>query len=64
MDYFADPMELDVMESWGGVEALIADGAEDKFGAGTTDFLREANNRQEYMKKEIFRRYGLEPFDF
>ena len=48
------------MESWGGVEGLIAEGAEDKFGPGTAAFLREANVRQEYMKKEIIRRYGME----
>lgn len=64
VDYIADPMELNPMESWGGVEALIADGVEDRFGDGTKDFLREAYTRQEYMKTEIFRRYGLEPIDF
>lgn len=48
------------MESWGGVEALVAAGAEERFGSGTAAFLREANMRQEYMKKEIIRRYGME----
>lgn len=47
------------MESWGGVEDLIKQGAEEKFGNGTTEFLREANVRQEYMNHEIFRRYGI-----
>ena len=53
-------MEVNPMESWGGVEALISDGAETRFGVGTEDFLREAYTRQKYMKKEIFRRYGLD----
>jgi len=52
-------MELNPMESWGGVEDLIKQGAEEKFGNGTTEFLREANVRQEYMNHEIFRRYGI-----
>lgn len=52
-------MELNPMESWSGVEDLIKQGAEGKFGNGTTEFLREANVRQEYMKHEIFRRYGM-----
>jgi hypothetical protein len=60
VDYVKDPLERDPMEMWGGVEALISDGAEEKFGAGTADFLREAHKRQEYMKKEIIRRYGIE----
>jgi len=47
------------MESWSGVEDLIKQGAEEKFGNGTAEFLREANIRQEYMKHEIFRRYGM-----
>ena len=60
MDYIRDPLEEDVWETWGGVEALISRGAEEHFGEGTTEFLREADRRQEYMKKEIIRRYGME----
>lgn len=60
VDYIADPLELHGMDSWGGVEGLIADGAEERFGAGTSDFLREAFVRQEYMKTEILKRYGME----
>ena len=60
VDYVKDPLEHEPMESWGGVEALIAAGAEEIFGPGTAVFLREANVRQEYMKKEIVRRYGME----
>jgi hypothetical protein len=48
------------MESWNGVEGLINDGAEERFGVGTVEFLREAYKRQEYMKKEIFRRYRMD----
>lgn len=44
----------------GGVEALISAGAETIFGDGTVEFLREAHRRQEYMRKEIVRRYGME----
>ena len=60
LDYIRDPLELETMESWNGIEGLIRDGAEQRFGAGTADFLREAYKRQEYMKKEIFRRYRME----
>ena len=60
LDYIIDPLELDIMESWNGVEGLICDGAEEKFGAGTADFLREAYRRQEYMKTEIFIRYEMD----
>lgn len=60
VDYVKDPLELDVMESWNGVEGLISDGAEEKFGAGTAEFLREAYKRQNYMREEIFRRYRME----
>lgn len=59
VDYVADPLELNPMESWSGVEDLIKKDVEKKFGKGTTEFLREANVRQEYMKHEIFRRYGM-----
>jgi hypothetical protein len=48
------------MSSWGGVEGLISKGAEEKFGEGTEDFLREAYKRQERMKTELLRRYGLQ----
>jgi len=54
-----DPLEVDVMESWQGVDGLIKDGAEEKFGDCTVLFLREAYERQEYLKVEIPRRYGL-----
>jgi len=60
VDYIKDPIEYDPMEMWGGVEALISAGAEEIFGAGTAEFLREAHQRQEYMRKEIIRRYGME----
>lgn len=60
VDYIRDPLELDAMESWNGVEGLINDGAEERFGVGTVEFLREAYKRQEYMKKEIFRRYRMD----
>jgi hypothetical protein len=59
VDYIKDPGEEDYLESWDGVEGLIALGAEDKFGLETSEFLREANARQVYMKKELLRRYGL-----
>jgi len=60
VDYISDPLELDGMDSWDGVEGLIEDGAEEKFGVGTAEFLRGAFQRQEYMKSEILRRYGLQ----
>jgi len=47
------------MVSWHGVEDLISKGAEEKFGQGTEKFLRDAFKKQEYMKTEILRRYGL-----
>jgi hypothetical protein len=47
------------MYSWDGVEDLISNGADDKFGVGTTEFLKNAFERQIYMKKEILRRYGM-----
>lgn len=55
-----DPLEVDAWETWGGVEEFISRGAEEHFGEGTTEFLREAVKRQEYMKREIVRRYGME----
>lgn len=60
VDYVKDPLELDVMESWNGIEGLINDGAEEKFGVGTAEFLREAYIRQNYMREEIFRRYRMD----
>jgi hypothetical protein len=60
VDFVKDPLEYNPMETWGGIDALIEKGAENMFGEGTEEFLREANKRQEYMKTEIYRRYGLE----
>jgi hypothetical protein len=48
------------MDSWGGIDGLISSGAEAKFGLGTEEFLKNAYDRQEYMKTEILRRYGME----
>jgi hypothetical protein len=60
VDYVGDPAEEKPMESWGGVEGLILNGAEDTFGPGTEQFLRDAYHRQSHgMKVELFRRYGL-----
>jgi hypothetical protein len=59
VDYIKDPFETDNLDSWNGIEGLIAAGAEEKFGEGTEAFLREAHKRQAYMKTGIFRRYGL-----
>ena len=47
------------LESWYGVEGLITDGADEKFGPGTATFLREAFKQQEVMKAELPKRYGL-----
>jgi hypothetical protein len=60
VDYVRDPLETEMLESWNGVQELIAEGAEEKFGKGTAEFLREADRRQKYMRAELFRRYGLE----
>jgi hypothetical protein len=60
VDYLADPLELDGMFSWDGIEGLISMGAEEKFGSGTDQFLRKAFEKYEYMRIEILRRYGLE----
>ena len=60
MDYVVDPLEQDSMPSWVGVEGLISDGAEEKFGPGTSEFLRQAFEQQKYMRPELLRRYGLE----
>jgi hypothetical protein len=59
VDYVKDPAEEDPLESWSGVEGLISMGAEDIFGPGTKQFLRDASSRQSHMKVEVFRRYGL-----
>jgi hypothetical protein len=58
VDYIEDPLEKDAIYSWYGIEGLIQAGAEEKYGVGTEEFLREAQKRQTYMKWEIFRRYG------
>lgn len=58
-DYLNDPKEDNPMHSWEGVQGLIADGAENKFGPGTERFLLDADRRHTYMKSEIFKRYGL-----
>jgi hypothetical protein len=60
IDYIKDPLEVDGMDSWGGIDGLISSGAETKFGLGTEEFLKNAYERQEYMKTEILRRYGME----
>ena len=60
VDYVKDPLEYEPMDSWGGVEALISDGAEERFGTGTSEFLHKAHEQQWYMRKEIIRRYGME----
>jgi len=59
VDFVTDPVEEKPMESWDGVEGLIRKGAENRFGKGTTEFLREADRRQKHWKKDIPRRYGL-----
>lgn len=59
VDYLKDPLENDKLDSWNGFEGLISSGAEEKFGEGTELFLREANERQQAMRTEIFRRYGM-----
>jgi len=53
-------MEEDPWQSWQGIEDLISRGAEEKFGPGTEEFLRKAFEKQQYMKSEILRRYGLQ----
>jgi hypothetical protein len=60
VDYVRDPLELDAMESWDGIEGLMKGGAEVRFGPGASAFLQEAKKRHEYMKVEIMRRYGLD----
>jgi serine/threonine protein kinase HipA of HipAB toxin-antitoxin module len=58
-DYVKDPAEEDPLESWSGVEGLISMGAEDIFGSGTKQFLRDASSRQSHIQVELFRRYAL-----
>ena len=60
-DYLDDPRENSPMHSWEGVQGLIADGAELKFGPGTERFLLDADRRQTFMKSEIFQRYRRDP---
>jgi hypothetical protein len=60
VDYVIDPLETDSLQSWDGVEGLTLEGAEQKFGAGTEDFLRAAYEKQKYMRTEILKRYGLQ----
>ena len=59
VDYVSDPNEEDPMISWHGVEDLISMGAEEKYGEGTEKFLRDAFKKQDYLKMELSRRYGL-----
>jgi hypothetical protein len=59
IDFVKDPEEDNAMESWDGVEGLIKDGVEDRFGEGASAFLLEAYERQKVMKSEIPRRYGV-----
>lgn len=47
------------MVSWNGIEGLISEGAEKRFGEGTEKFLKDAFQKQEYMKQDLLRRYGL-----
>jgi hypothetical protein len=58
-DYENDPKEESPMFSWNGVDGLIKDGAEEKFGPGAELFLLDAARRESYMRSEILRRYGL-----
>lgn len=48
------------MESWYGVEDLIEKGAETTFGLGTERFLRMADEKVKYMKRETLRRYEVD----
>jgi len=50
---------MNPMVSWHGVEDLISMGAEERFGEGTEMFLRDAFKKQDYLKTEMLRRYGL-----
>jgi hypothetical protein len=59
VDFVKDPVEEYPMESKDGIEGLIKAGAEKRFGPGTTEFLREAHERQEYFKTELARRYAI-----
>lgn len=53
-------MEENRLISWDGIEGLIAQGAEEIFGIGTEKFLRDAYEKQNYMKTELLQRYGLQ----
>jgi hypothetical protein len=59
VDYVADPLEVNGIESWHGVKGLLSQDVDEKFGVGTADFLSNASERHLYMKTEILRRYGL-----
>jgi len=59
VDFKADPNEENPMVSWNGIEGLISEGAEKRFGEGTEKFLKDAFQKQEYMKQDLLRRYGL-----
>lgn len=59
MDYISDTNEEDPKSiSCSGIEGLISMGAEEKFGHGTAQFLRDAFTKQDYLMTEIPRRYG------
>jgi hypothetical protein len=59
VDYIKDPQEQDGWESWYGVDDLIRHGVEKSFGPGTAQFLKEAEEKQKYVKNEILKRYGV-----
>jgi len=64
VDYVSDPLEASLMESWNGIEDLIKNGAQERFGTGAQSiFARGIRGAYlQYMKKEITRRYGMDPF--
>jgi len=43
VDYVADPLEVNGIESWHGVKGLLSQ--DEKFGVGTADFLRNTSER-------------------
>jgi hypothetical protein len=59
VDYVRDPTEADVWDSWDGVRGLIRKGAKEHFGEGTEKFLKAAERKENWMRGEILRRYGL-----
>ena len=59
VNFIKDPVEEHPMVSWDGVEGLIKNGVEKRFGKGTAEFLREADVRQKFWRKDLPRRYGL-----